>query len=75
MNIHDTVTQIKEAVSKAACTLEEELAENKRQGKIKLDICKQCENFNHTTKFCGVCHCFMPAKTRIPGLHCPIEKW
>jgi recombinational DNA repair protein RecR len=43
--------------------------------KEKLAICKTCENFNNTVKVCNVCHCFMPVKTRIPGLHCPINKW
>lgn len=75
MSVKDIVDNIKETVADAKVSLEETWAENKRQGKVKLDICKQCENFNQTTKFCGVCHCFMPAKTRIPGLHCPINKW
>lgn len=68
-------TQIKDTVMEAKVSLEQSLAENKAQGKIKLDICKQCDKFNNTTKMCGICHCFMPAKTRLPGQHCPIDKW
>lgn len=75
MGIKDTIDYVKNAVSDATQSAEDAYAENKRQGKIKLDICKQCDNFNNKTKFCGVCHCFMPAKTRIPGMHCPIDKW
>ena len=43
--------------------------------KEKLAICKQCEKFNDTIKVCGVCLCFMPAKTRLPGQSCPLNKW
>jgi hypothetical protein len=43
--------------------------------KEKLAICKQCEKFNNTIKVCGVCLCFMPAKTRLPGQTCPLNKW
>ena len=68
-------TQIKDTVMDAKDSIEQTLAENKAQAKVKLDICKQCENFNNTTKICGICHCFMPAKTRLPGQSCPIDKW
>jgi hypothetical protein len=56
-------------------SIENSFAENKKQGKIKLDICKQCESFDNTLKVCKVCHCFMPAKTRLPGQVCPVGKW
>jgi len=75
MSLKDTVTHFKDIVVKAGQTLDEAIEENRKQGKIKLDICKQCENFNMSTRFCGICHCFMPAKTRIPGMKCPIDKW
>ena len=75
MSFKDTVTQLKDIVVQAGQTFDEAIEENKRQGKIKLDICKSCDKFNMTTRFCGVCHCFMPAKTRIPGQHCPENKW
>lgn len=47
----------------------------KLTAKEKLAICKQCEKFNNTLKTCQLCHCFMPAKTRLPGTECPIKKW
>ena len=34
-------------------------------------LCKSCEKFNATTKFCGVCGCFMPLKVNILGISCP----
>jgi len=41
----------------------------------KLEICKQCDKFNSTTKMCGICYCFMPAKTLMPFATCPLGKW
>ena len=40
-------------------------------------ICKSCEKFNATTKFCGVCGCFMPLKVTWLGATCPDDppKW
>lgn len=75
MSLKDTVTQLKNVVAEAGQSFDEALAENKRQGKIKLDICKQCENLTMSTRMCKICHCFMPAKTRLPGTKCPIGKW
>ena len=50
--------------------------ENKNlTAKEKLAICKSCEKFVDAVKMCKVCKCFMPVKTRIPGLSCPIDKW
>ena len=34
-------------------------------------ICKSCEKFNATTKFCGICNCFMPLKVNWLGATCP----
>ena len=33
-------------------------------------ICKSCEKFKETTKFCGICNCFMP-KVNWLGATCP----
>ena len=38
-------------------------------------ICKKCEKFNDTLKTCKVCHCFMPVKTKLPNVECPLQKW
>lgn len=43
--------------------------------KERLAVCKSCDKFNNTTKFCGVCHCFMPVKTRLGFTECPEKKW
>ncbi len=40
-------------------------------------ICKSCEKFNATTKFCKVCGCFMPLKVNLLSICCPDDppKW
>lgn len=40
----------------------------------RMDICKECVFFTKQ-KFCKVCGCFMPIKTRIPFMKCPMKKW
>ena len=54
---------------------EDQISAGVKDAKAKLTICKQCEKFNNTIKVCKICKCFMPAKTRLPGQHCPIGKW
>ena len=41
----------------------------------RMKICMTCEHFFKPTRQCKKCGCFMPIKVRIPGLHCPIDKW
>ena len=42
--------------------------------KERLEICEDCPKLTKR-KFCKMCGCFMPAKARVPFLHCPIKKW
>lgn len=43
----------------------------------RLDICRECEHFKKTLKVCGICLCFMPAKTYLAREKCPLDppKW
>lgn len=43
--------------------------------KKRLSMCQECKHFNSDTKRCGICSCFMEAKTRLRNANCPIEKW
>ena len=42
--------------------------------KQRMEICKKCVFFTKY-KFCKMCGCFMPVKTKIPFMKCPAEKW
>jgi hypothetical protein len=41
----------------------------------RYDVCKQCDKFITTTKQCGKCWCFMPAKVKFINSECPLDKW
>lgn len=38
----------------------------------RMEICKACEHFSPTLAQCGVCGCFLEAKTRLVGFHCAL---
>ena len=54
---------------------EKETSKENRVAIDKMKICIQCEDFIKLTKQCKKCGCFMPIKTRIPGMKCPANKW
>jgi hypothetical protein len=39
----------------------------------RLRICGSCPELSF--KVCGICHCFMPMKTKLEAATCPIGKW
>ena len=43
----------------------------------RMNICKGCQHFGPIMKTCGLCKCFMPAKTLIKSAGCPDNppKW
>ena len=46
--------------------------------RYRLATCFSCEQFNHKSRRCGKCGCFMAAKARIAGdpkLLCPLHLW
>jgi hypothetical protein len=46
-----------------------------RVAQARYDVCKQCDKFIITTKQCGECWCFMPAKVKFINNKCPLDKW
>ena len=44
------------------------------QSITRMKICESCENLNEI-KFCKICGCFMPLKTKMWWKICPINKW
>lgn len=39
----------------------------------RIAICKSCPEYR--MMICSQCGCFMPAKTRLKGAECPLQKW
>ncbi len=52
---------------------DEKLADGESDRRSK--ICSGCPEFQHDRKTCGICHCYIPAKTRFRTQHCPCGKW
>ncbi len=50
------------------------LCDEERRTK-RYNICKECKHFRAITKQCKVCSCFMPIKTKMLEMTCPINKW
>lgn len=48
---------------------------NKEDATTRLNICQRCDLYNHHTKRCKECGCYMLIKTKFKGSHCPIGKW
>lgn len=47
-----------------------------REKARRLAICQDCtEHFNPSTSKCDLCTCYMPLKTRLKSMDCPIGKW
>jgi hypothetical protein len=42
--------------------------------RIAICVKNNCGKFQ-TNKFCSLCGCYMPAKTRNPKSHCRLKKW
>jgi len=40
----------------------------------RLSICEGCDHYT-AAKTCDLCQCFMPAKTVMANVKCPIDKW
>ena len=41
----------------------------------RLAICETCYRFQKTLRICKECTCFMPFKTRMDYVDCPLGKW
>jgi hypothetical protein len=43
--------------------------------KARMDICYPCERYNTTFHTCKECNCYMPMKTWLTNVECPLGKW
>jgi hypothetical protein len=55
-------------------TISTEEKTTKSQREQRIEICKTCDRLS-LLKFCKECHCYMPLKTYIKSVSCPLEKW
>lgn len=43
--------------------------------KKRIQMCKTCDRFQPTFNICLECGCYMPLKTKLKAMSCPIGKW
>ena len=40
----------------------------------RMSLCRTCPHFQEITSQCGICGCFLEAKTRLIGFHCALDE-
>jgi len=40
----------------------------------RMALCRTCPYFQEMTSQCGICGCFLEAKTRLIGFHCALDE-
>jgi len=48
---------------------------DKTEKERRMTICYNCEHIRLPSQICGICKCFLPAKSRLSASHCPKGKW
>jgi len=38
-------------------------------------ICESCDRYRADSQTCEICGCYMPLKTTMANMKCPIDKW
>lgn len=41
----------------------------------RMGVCEACDRYVADKQTCGICQCFMPLKTTMANMRCPIDKW
>ncbi len=41
----------------------------------RMEICQQCDRYREGAQTCEICGCYMPLKTTMANMRCPIDKW
>ena len=46
----------------------------RRVSMLRMEICEGCDRYTDA-KTCEICQCYMPLKTTMSNMKCPIDKW
>jgi hypothetical protein len=41
----------------------------------RMEICQKCERFDADKQTCDLCGCYMPVKTSMANMRCPLDLW
>jgi len=42
---------------------------------FRMELCEECEHFRANSKMCKICGCYLPLKTQMANMKCPLDKW
>lgn len=65
---------LKQRISEKANEIIEIIKLPEEERNVRFEICKGCEHLGKMD-FCKICGCYMPAKTYMPDVSCPLSKW
>jgi hypothetical protein len=54
--------------------LEDPTVAPRRVAALRMEVCESCDRYTEK-KTCEICQCFMPIKTTMANMKCPIDKW
>jgi hypothetical protein len=43
--------------------------------KERMTVCEECDRYREDSRTCELCGCYMPLKTTMANMKCPIDKW
>jgi hypothetical protein len=43
--------------------------------KERMEVCKGCDRYREDSQTCELCGCYMPLKTTMANMACPIDLW
>ena len=46
----------------------------RRVSMLRMEVCESCDRYTKA-KTCEICQCYMPLKTTMSNMKCPIDKW
>jgi len=55
--------------------LEDPSVAPRRVSMLRMEVCESCDRYNSEARTCQICGCFMPLKTTMANMECPIQKW
>lgn len=47
----------------------------RRVALLRMETCENCMRYDKQGQKCEICGCFMPLKTTMANMRCPIDKW
>jgi hypothetical protein len=74
-NTHYGIVEAEQTVEEIIRGEDDYLPEETSLSKQRMSICQSCDQYAKVIRVCNECYCFMPLKTRLTSVTCPLGKW